>query len=128
MCVSFFSLQFHVQDELLLIIVLSLMKIVEESFIGLILPLFAAQMLNSLICRQAIGEVWVSIKQSPAPLFKTQSEMELRMLNDRSFCGVLPAPGFAAFPITCCCRNALCMFAAAYSRQPSPFFQKLFLC
>jgi hypothetical protein len=41
---------------------------------------------------------------------------------------VLPAPGFAAFPITCCCRNTLCMFAAAYSRQPSPFFQKLFLC
>jgi hypothetical protein len=79
------------QDVFLLIAVLSVMLIIEQSFIGLILPLFDAQMLNALICRQAISELFRSQRQSPSIRdFPDQFAFENRLRIDRNFCGDNP--------------------------------------
>ncbi len=82
------------QSVFFLIVVLSIMLIVEQSFIGLITPLFDAQMLNALICRQAISELYVSQRQNPAFTFPNQNALEDRLRTNRTFCGIesLPSP------------------------------------
>jgi hypothetical protein len=74
------------QPVFLLIICLSVMKIIEDSFINLILPLFQAQMLNSLICRRDISQSFFQQQKYDTNPFPSQEKFEDALNSNSTFC------------------------------------------
>jgi hypothetical protein len=62
------------------------MKIIEDSFINLILPLYQAQQLNSLICRKDISQAFFQQQKTGTNPFPNQEKFEDALNTDSAFC------------------------------------------
>jgi hypothetical protein len=78
------------QPVFFLIVGLSVMKIIEDSFINLILPLFQAQMLNSLICRRDISQTFFQQSKVDNNPFPSQEKFEDALNSNSTFCSACP--------------------------------------
>ncbi len=62
------------------------MKIIEDSFINLILPLYQAQQLNSLICRKDISQAFFQLQKTDTNPFPNQEKFEDELNTNSNFC------------------------------------------
>jgi ABC-type multidrug transport system fused ATPase/permease subunit len=81
------------QDELWLIVILTIMKIF-ESVVQLTIPYFMGQFKDALLCRQSFNSFWAAVNQTPSsydfPGAPPREALEARLEGNLTFCNSIP--------------------------------------